>query len=203
MACGAAVAALLIAGSAQADVFNMGSGLTSLEFVTVGNPGNAPDMRYNLEQRPEGYGAVDYIYDIGKYEVTSGQYAEFLNAVARTDVYELYSSDMWLDPLGCRIQQVGSAGNYSYTVAAGYENRPVNFVSWSDAARFTNWLTSGDTESGVYHFALDGSISSLVNHAIAYETFGRTAYCFVKRKCSGCRFGFTREITVLRNVANP
>ncbi|MBM3861501.1 MAG: hypothetical protein FJ395_17895 [Verrucomicrobia bacterium] len=26
---------------------------------------------------------------------------------------------------------------------------PVNFVSWYDAARFTNWLTTGNTESGV------------------------------------------------------
>ena len=38
------VAAMVIAacvGAASADVFNMGPGLTSLEFGTVGNPGNA------------------------------------------------------------------------------------------------------------------------------------------------------------------
>ena len=30
-------------------------------------------------------------------------------------------------------------------------NKPVNFVSLWDAARFTNWLTSGNTETGVYN----------------------------------------------------
>jgi len=35
----------LAGGVAQADVFNMDPGLTSLEFVTVGNPGNANDTR--------------------------------------------------------------------------------------------------------------------------------------------------------------
>ena len=53
LSCAAVVVAMLIAGSAQADVFNMGgtrnpttgtwTGLASLEFVTVGNPGNAAD----------------------------------------------------------------------------------------------------------------------------------------------------------------
>ncbi len=39
------VASLLAcAGLAQADVFNMGPGLTSLEMVTVGNPGNAGEL---------------------------------------------------------------------------------------------------------------------------------------------------------------
>ena len=47
-----------------------------IETVTVGNPGNADDTH------GDGYGGVDYVYNIGKFEVTAGQYAEFLNAVA-------------------------------------------------------------------------------------------------------------------------
>ena len=35
-------------------------------------------------------------------------------------------------------QQTGSGGSYSYSAAADRANRPVNFVSWGDAARFTN-----------------------------------------------------------------
>ena len=77
----------LLTGVSKADVFNMGDGLTSLEFVTVGNPGNAADST--------GYGAVDHVYQIGKFEVTAGQYTEFLNAVAATDTYGLYSTLMW------------------------------------------------------------------------------------------------------------
>ena len=53
----------------------------SIETVQEGNVGNAPDRRYG------GYGSVGYTYNTGKYEVTAGQYTEFLNAVAKTDTY--------------------------------------------------------------------------------------------------------------------
>ena len=60
---GAVVVAGLLAGTAGADVFNMGPGLTSLEWVTVGNPGNAND--------DTGYGAVGYTYNIVGFRVAS------------------------------------------------------------------------------------------------------------------------------------
>ena len=53
----------------------------TIDMVTVGNPGNAADTRYDLT----GFGSVGYNYQIGKYEVTAGQYTEFLNAVAKAD----------------------------------------------------------------------------------------------------------------------
>jgi formylglycine-generating enzyme required for sulfatase activity len=56
--------------------------------------------------------------------------------------------------IGCHIIRNGISGNYSYSVASGYENRPVNYVSYWSAARFTNWLQNGqgngDTETGAY-----------------------------------------------------
>ena len=149
----AAVALLYLGGLAQADVFNLGSGLTNLETVVVGDPGNAADTRYETP----GYGAVGYTY-IGKYEVTAAQYCDFLNNKAKTDTYHLYSGNMWDDPYGCKIQRNGTSGSYSYSVASDWANRPVNYVSYWDACRFTNWLHNGqgngDTETGAY--TLDG-----------------------------------------------
>jgi hypothetical protein len=122
--------------------------LTSLDFVTVGNPGNANDTH------GDGYGAVDYAYAIGKYEVTAGQYTAFLNGVAATDTYGLYNTNMWSSGYGCKIERSGTSGSYTYSVAADRANRPVNYVSFWDAARFVNWLHNdqgnGDTESGAY-----------------------------------------------------
>ena len=61
-----AAALLASAVSAQADVFNMGGGDTSLSFVTVGNPGNGPDPATgNL------YGSVPHAYQMGKFDVTT------------------------------------------------------------------------------------------------------------------------------------
>ena len=126
----------------------------NIETVPVGNPGNAPDNT--------GYGAVDYVYRIGKFEVTAGQYCEFLNAVAKTDTYGLYNTDMdtAVNSYGCNIKRSGSPGIYTYSVTSDWANRPVNYVSWGDAARFSNWLTNGQptgaqdastTEDGSYY----------------------------------------------------
>jgi formylglycine-generating enzyme len=126
-----------------------------IQTVTVGNPGNAGDP-----QEFQGiFGAVDYVYAIGRYEVTTGQYATFLNAVASTDTYALYDVRMWTHAEGCKIERTGSPGSHTYSVAPDRANRPVNFVSWGDAARFANWLHNGQpigvqdlttTEDGSY-----------------------------------------------------
>src|SRR5665647_1441137 len=69
----------------------------NMETVPVGNPGNAGELS---GAGAGGYGpdricgAVAHAYNIGKYEVTAGQYTEFLNAVAKTDTYGLYSTSM-------------------------------------------------------------------------------------------------------------
>jgi formylglycine-generating enzyme required for sulfatase activity len=130
----------------------------TIDLVPVGNPGNAPDTRYNSIS----VGSVANAYQIGKYEVTAGQYTEFLNAVADADPNGLYNTDMG-DPigsLGANIQRTNSSPNFSYSVAADWANRPVNYVSFWDAARFANWLHNnqptgaqgpGTTEDGAYH----------------------------------------------------
>jgi len=145
------VSLLFAEGAAEADV--------AIETVPVANKGNAADTRYETP----GYGGVDYDYRIGKYEVTAGQYCVFLNSVAKTDTYELYNEQMWnpqSSTYGCRIQRLGSSGDYTYEVAPDWANRPVNYISWGDAARFANWLHNGQpsglqdvttTEDGAYY----------------------------------------------------
>ena len=83
-------------------------GEIEIDFVTVGNPGNAND--------DTGYGGVAYTYQIGKYEVTAGQYTAFLNAVAATDTYRLYNDNMSRTDHGSGIARDGSSGGYTYSV---------------------------------------------------------------------------------------
>ena len=163
----AAVFALLSLGTAvPADVFNLGDGLTNLETVAVGDAGNVGELS---GLGAGGFGAdricgsVGKNYNIGKYEVTAGQYTAFLSAVAATDTYGLYHTEMYNRPSGCKIQRSGSPGSYTYSVASDWANRPVNYVSYWDSCRFANWLHNGQptglqdastTERGAY--ALDG-----------------------------------------------
>ena len=133
-----------------------------IDTVPVGNPGNAAEWSgQNQRGVPRLCGAVGYTYNIGKYEVTAGQYCAFLNAVAAADAHGLYSSGMGdvAGYYGCNIQRSGSPGNYTYSVAADWANRPVNWVCWADAARFANWMHNGQpvgpqnastTEDGSY-----------------------------------------------------
>ena len=118
----------------------------------MGDAGNAPDNTT--------YGAVDHSYRISKYEMTNGQYIEFLNKVAATDTYGLYNGGMAGTYGG--IAQSGSPGSFTYAAKGGDANwlsRPVNYVSFWDAARLANWMHNGQptgvqgpgtTEDGAY-----------------------------------------------------
>jgi formylglycine-generating enzyme len=129
----------------------------SVDVVPVGNPGNGSDIN--------GRGSVAYPYQIGKTEVTIGQYTAFLNAVAVDDVYSLYETWMASDLKIAGISRSGSPGSYSYSVIAS-ANKPIAYVTWADAARFANWLHNGQptgaqnsstTEDGAY--TLNGAVT--------------------------------------------
>ena len=84
-----ALALVTSAVTVQADVFNMPNQQTSLQFVTVGDPGNA---RHGYGRRLR-LGSL--CLKMGTYDVTVGQYCQFLNAVATTgDPYGLYNIGM-------------------------------------------------------------------------------------------------------------
>ena len=86
--------------------------------------------------------------------MTNAQYAEFLNAKAATDPLGLYNTSMGSDATFGGITRSGVSGSYTYTAKLGFENKPVIYVSFYDALRFSNWLNngqgSGDTETGAY-----------------------------------------------------
>jgi sulfatase modifying factor 1 len=135
----------------------------TIDWVTVGDPGNTADTN--------GYGAVADVFQIGKYEVTIQQYADFLNAKAQSDPYSLWKQDMNGNLNIAGISRAGTSGTYTYSVKAptgstptganSPGNRPIAQMDWFSAARFANWMQngqgSGDTETGAY--TLNGATS--------------------------------------------
>ncbi|MGD0653087.1 MAG: SUMF1/EgtB/PvdO family nonheme iron enzyme [Thermoguttaceae bacterium] len=87
-------------------------------------------------------GAVGYNYRIGTYEVTAEQWAAVLAAAPG----------------------VGNAGYWS-------GSQPTAGTSWYEAAKFCNWLTTGDVNSGVYNT----NTWAIMDHQTAGMTYG-TAY---------------------------
>ncbi len=174
-----------------------------METVRVGNPGNAGDTRYpDASNGIYNFGAVGYTYNIGKYEVTADQYCEFLNAVAKTDTYELYNTNMWSIDGGCKIQQSGSSGNYSYSVASDWANRPVNIVSWGDAARFANWLHNGQPTGAQDLTTTDAQLLAVTRQANATWVITSEDEWY-KAGCPVCRSLPHRIVTPSRRSSLP
>ena len=111
----------------------------TIDMKTIGNPGNAAAAN--------GMGAVPYVYQLGTYEVTNGEYAAFLNAVGGSNPFGIYNANMGSDNVNGGITQSGSVGSFTYSVKTGFESRPVSYVSWYSAARFANWLHNGQTNN--------------------------------------------------------
>jgi formylglycine-generating enzyme required for sulfatase activity len=155
---------ILIAACIASTPFAFG---LAIETVLVGNLGNPNDTI------AEETGSVDYLYRIGKTEITNAQYVEFLNAVALGDPHGLYTeAPLWDEYHG--FVRLGEPGSYTYAVkpdAIGegisgtnytYGDKPVVTIDWYDAARFCNWLHNGQptgpqdaatTEDGAYTFS--------------------------------------------------
>ena len=97
-------------------------------------------------------------FNVGIYEIPIQQYTSFLNSVAKADPNNLFNTLM--QNIGIKRSIIN--GNYKYSIEPGSENYPVTYVSWYDAARYTNWLANGKpsapqgsstTENGVYNLA--------------------------------------------------
>jgi sulfatase modifying factor 1 len=99
-----------------------------IDFVTIGNAGNAPDPATGGL-----YGAVCYSYAMSKYEITNAQWTSFVAAAGA--------------PTGTSTNPYNEG---AYFTGA---QQPANYVSWLEAAQFCNWLTSGDKSSGAYQFS--------------------------------------------------
>ena len=129
--CSAIVLASLNAiSSAQSLLQTFGSGANqfTMEFVTIGNPGNAADTTGS----PNPAGAVSYTYNIGKYEVSR----------------DMINKANTAGSLGITMADMISYGGPGV-------NRPATGVSWYEAAKYVNWLNTSTGGTAAYKF--DGS----------------------------------------------
>lgn len=115
------------------------------ELVTVGDPGNpGHETAFDNSRYSPQPGAVGHPYRIAKREVSNADYAAFLNAHATSkDPHQFFDERM-------KITRTGVPGAWRYAASPGSDNDGVAFVSRTNAARYCNFLTTGDPGRGPY-----------------------------------------------------
>ncbi|MEX2308923.1 MAG: SUMF1/EgtB/PvdO family nonheme iron enzyme [Pirellulales bacterium] len=128
--------------SVGADVFGSGANSFEIEFVTIGEPGNAPDMTGD----PNPAGSVPYVYRIGKYEI----------------------SEAMIDK--ANAQSVADGGLLGITHDMRGPNKPATSVSWFEAAKFVNWLNASMGDTPAYKFDANGDFQLWLPSDAGYDT---------------------------------
>jgi formylglycine-generating enzyme len=105
-----------------ADSFGEGENSFKIDFVTISHP--------EYKAASSGFGAVGTVFQIGKNEITADQFIKALK----------------------KDRKIGSGNENHWENDLGKEGAPAAKVSWFEAARFCNWLTSGDSSKGAYIF---------------------------------------------------
>jgi sulfatase modifying factor 1 len=107
------------------ETFGSGANQFSMEFVTIGNPGNAADTTGS----PNPAGSVAYTYSIGKYEVSRDMITKANSAGS----------------LGITLADMTSYGGNGV-------NRPATGITWYEAAKYVNWLNTSTGGTAAYKF---------------------------------------------------
>ena len=105
--------------------FGTGANAFTMDFVTIGNPGNAADTTGS----PNPAGSVAYTYNLGKYEVSRGQ-IDKANSAGSLGI------TMWDN------SRYGGNG----------VNMPAIGISYYEAATFVNWLNTSTGGTAAYKF---------------------------------------------------
>ena len=130
------VSSLGVPAHAGTVTFGSGANQFNMEFVTIGNPGNAADTDANA--LPLNAGAVGYTYDIGKFEVSEGMIAKY-NA------------------------NFGTANGLVISTTTRGPDKPAANITWNEAARFVNWLNTSTGNQPAYKFAVGSDINANID----------------------------------------
>jgi formylglycine-generating enzyme required for sulfatase activity len=110
---------------AAADTFGGGADTFEIEFIAIGDAGNPADRT----GAPNPVGAVDYVYNIGKHEISR-------------DMIEKANSE---GGLGITLSDMTFTGGNG-------ANQPATGVNWFEAATFVNWLNTSSGHPASYKF---------------------------------------------------
>ncbi len=135
----------------HADTFGSGENQFAIDFVTVGNPGNADDAGAGGGQSWawSSFGSVPYTYRLGVYEIPTA------------------------------LIEKATTGGMMNVVAltTSISMSPARQMSWYEAAAFVNWLNTSTGHNPAYNLSFNGEWSmSLWGSGDAWQLGGENLY---------------------------
>ena len=132
----------------RADSFGSGVNAFTIDFVTVGNPGNSDDAGAGGGSYSSPYGGVSYTYRMGVYEISQDA-----------------------------ITKATNLGMTNVTAGAWGASQPAANMQWYEAAAFVNWLNTSKGYQAAYNLTYSGGWSmSLWSSGQAWQAGGENLY---------------------------
>ena len=137
----------LIGVSAKADIFGSGANTFTIDFVNIGNAGNADDAGAGGGVYSSPYGGVPYNYRMGTYEISQDA-----------------------------ITKATAAGLTSVTAGAWTGSQPAANMTWYEAAAFVNFLNTSTGHPAAYNLDASATTLTLWSSAQAWQAGGENLY---------------------------
>ncbi len=137
----------LIATSVQADTFGSGANAFTIDFVTIGNPGNGNDAGAGGGLYSSSYGGVPYVYQMGVTE----------------------TSQDW-------ITKATNLGLANVTAGPWTGSQPATTMTWYEAAAFVNFLNTSTGHQAAYQINAGVTALTLWSSAQAWQAGGENLY---------------------------
>lgn len=137
----------LLTASVHADTFGSGGNTFSIDFVTIGNAGNADDAGAGGGLYSSPYGGVSYVYQMGVTEV----------------------SQDW-------ITKATNLGMTNVTAGPWAGNQPAANLTWYEAAAFVNFLNTSTGNHAGYQLDAAATALTLWTSGEAWKADGENLY---------------------------
>ena len=139
--------ALTVTTTVHADTFGSGGNAFTIDFVPIGNAGNANDAGAGGGLYSSPYGGVSYGFNMGVTEV----------------------SQDW-------ITKATNLGMANVTAGAWAGNQPAANMTWYEAAAFVNWLNTSTGRPAAYQLNGTNTLLTLWSSGQAWQAGGENLY---------------------------
>lgn len=134
-------------GTVKADTFGSGANVFTIDFVNVGNAGNADDFGDGGGLYSSPYGGVAYDYRMGTYEISENL-----------------------------ITKATASGMTNVTGGAWGASQPTALMTWYEAAAFVNWLNTSTGHQAAYNIDAGVTALTLWSSGDAWQAGGENLY---------------------------